>query len=720
MASFEYFEEQKVDELADVDDWSNAWDECKRLGKKWGGRGFGGRATNRQTIQTKDVVVEGCTLSYLKNNLLDRTTLRLLDGRIYGLIGKNGVGKSTLMQRIATGTLPGFPPHIIVSQVKQELPNVDDDTISTLQYIVKNEPTRHQILKQINVLENMECDDEDVNVEEIANMLESLYNMIEDEGVLLSKANKILKDLGFSESRKASPMSKLSGGWKMRVSIAMALVQEPDILLLDEPTNHLDVEGVAWLKGYILGPGKSSSLTVLVISHDKNFLDDICSDIIRFHKQHLHYYVGNYSQYEINRDEKATATAKIQAQVDKQRKSIEESVQKMQINAAKSDNSNGMIASRKKKLLRLGAEKNIHGHKFIAQHEMTAGRSTQRAGSMNETAMGYKTHNSRSLIDGPDKESVMKIPNPLPLNTFGSFISIRNLSCGYSLYDNNKPLEVAPAVPKIVCVAPKIKSLGTVGKKIPTTIHYPTSNYEDVKIILNNITLDIDQKSKISIVGKNGCGKTTFLRLLIESETGTSAIGIIKQIPLKSIDGCQNKDVHNTDLFIAEGEIIKKMSGLKIAYYQQHLQDTLPYDISPLSYMTEISPLELQNEQLVRGHLGSFGLSGDIVNRKIGTLSGGQKSRIVLAQLTLNKPNLLLLDEPTNNLDLDAVRALGEALKLYEGAVLLASHDMSFVKQVTDKVYHLEKGKLSFLEGGVDEFINIVDNIVAKQKNALV
>jgi hypothetical protein len=93
MASFEDFEEQKVDELADVDDWSNAWEECKRLGKKWGGRGFGGRATNRCTVQTKDVVIEGCTLSYLKNNLLDRTTLRLLDGRVYGLIGRNGVGK---------------------------------------------------------------------------------------------------------------------------------------------------------------------------------------------------------------------------------------------------------------------------------------------------------------------------------------------------------------------------------------------------------------------------------------------------------------------------------------------------------------------------------------------------------------------------------------------------------------------------------------------------
>jgi ATP-binding cassette subfamily F protein 3 len=625
------------------------------------------------------------------------------------------------MRRISTGTLPGFPPHICVAQVQQELPNVDNNEISPLQYIVENEPTRKQILKQIDGLENIECDDENVDVEEIANMLESLYDIIEDEGIVLSKAIKILKDLGFSESRRTSPMSELSGGWKMRVSIAMALVQAPDILLLDEPTNHLDVEGVTWLKGYILGPGKSSSLTVLVTSHDKKFLDDICSDIIRFHKQHLHYYVGNYSQYEITRDEKSTAIAKTQSHVDKQRKSIEESVQKMQINAAKSDSSNGMIASRKKKLLRLGAEKNIHGHKFNAQHEMTAGRSTQRAGSMNETAMGYKTHNSRSLIDGPDKESVMKIPNPLPLNTFGSFISIRNLSIGYSLVGDNNPLDVAPVAPKAIVVkyiAPKIKSLGTVGKKNSKSIDYPLSNYEDVKVILKNITLDIDQKSKIAIVGKNGCGKTTFLRLLIESETGTNAVGIIKQ-PIKSIEVSGNKIVHNNDLFIAEGEIIKKMSGLKIAYYQQHLQDALPYDRSPLSYMTEISPLELQNEQLVRGHLGSFGLSGDIVNRKIGTLSGGQKSRIVLAQLTWKKPNLLLLDEPTNNLDLDAVKALGDALKLYEGTVLLASHDMSFVKRVTDKVYHLEKGKLSFLEAGVDEFINIVDINVDKQRKML-
>lgn len=270
-----------------------SWEECKKLGLKWGGRGRGGRAAGRMTVQTRDVVVEGVTMTYLGNNLLERTTLRLLHGRRYGLIGRNGVGKSTLMGRIATGTLPGFPPHLVVAMVSQELPVVTDPTINPVDYIVANNPVRRMILKAIEAIESgeMGAAEEAIDPVEEADTLCALYDSLEDEGILTARVVRILKDLGFSEKRRDMPLASMSGGWKMRVALASALSQEPNILLLDEPTNHLDLDGVEWIKSYLCSPA-AEEITVLVTSHDRYFLDDVCTDIIRFHRQQLHYYPG--------------------------------------------------------------------------------------------------------------------------------------------------------------------------------------------------------------------------------------------------------------------------------------------------------------------------------------------------------------------------------------------------------------------------------------------
>lgn len=210
------FDKKKVDELHELDDWGSAWEECKRLGKKWGGRGAGGRATNRQTIQTQDVSVEGVTLIYLGNNLLDRTTVRLLQGHKYGLIGRNGVGKSTLMARIATGTLPGFPPHLRVSLVSQELPVVPTDSMTTVDFVVHLNTDRNEVLQQIERIENGEFQDaEDYDAEEEAELLSTLYDAVEETGQVTARAIKVLTSLGFSEKRRGMAVSAMSGGWKI-------------------------------------------------------------------------------------------------------------------------------------------------------------------------------------------------------------------------------------------------------------------------------------------------------------------------------------------------------------------------------------------------------------------------------------------------------------------------------------------------------------------------
>jgi ATPase subunit of ABC transporter with duplicated ATPase domains len=171
----------------------------------------------------------------------------------------------------------------------------------------------------------------------------------------------------------------------------------------------------------------------------------------------------------------------------------------------------------------------------------------------------------------------------------------------------------------------------------------------------------------------------------------------------------------SADPVVMAGEV-SRHGSLRTAYFQQHQQECLPYEQTPLEYLTSVAPVASQSEQLLRAHLGSFGLSGDLALQQIGKLSGGQKARVVLASLTIHRPHLLLLDEPTNNLDLDSIRAMKEALAAYSGACIVASHDMNFVNGTCNEVYHIAKNRLVRLEGGTDEFRDIVAKSVAVQR----
>lgn len=721
------FEEQQINELEELDDWGSSWKKCKEMGLKWGGRGMGGRATGRTTVQTRDVVVEGCTMAYYGINLLDRTTLRLLQKRRYGLIGRNGVGKSTLMRRIASGTLPGFPPHIRVAQVRQELPSVDDENITPVDYVVQWNPLRRAVLKQIEKIENedfLEKLDEDIEgIEEQANVLEQLYDLLEDEGQATANAVKILKDLGFNGKRREQSLKSMSGGWKMRASIALALAQDPDMLLLDEPTNHLDLEGVEWLKSYLLSPA-AEDITVLITSHDSSFLDDVCTDIIRFFSQKLEYYPGNYSVYEMTRKEKQLGLQRTQESLDKQRKNLQNTIQKMQVQASRSDNAQGAVASRKKKLARQGAEKNEHGHRFRAQQDSYNGMSAIRMGSQNEIALGGKTGTARSLVEAAEKEWKMVLPNPVPLSLLSgcSCLQVKNVSLGFPLNRveegekksdiKNEDLKAeGTGLKKIV-----IKKKSALVAKTTKIQKEQELNMDDMKVVLENVTLDLDQKSKVAIVGKNGCGKSTLMRFIYE------------------YDGDPNKLFENPKGSLLISGELSKHNNLKIAFYQQDQQDSLPYDLSPLDYLMSVAeetgaipekpsagtnPTQ-HSEQTIRAHLGSFGLSGALALQKIGMLSGGQKARVVLAELTIQRPHLLLLDEPTNNLDLDSIRALKEALDKFEGACVIASHDMAFVEAAAiDGVYRIYQGKLTRLEGGAQEYKKFIQQSVSAQRKKI-
>lgn len=252
---------------------------------------------------------------------------------------------------------------------------------------------------------------------------------------------------------------------------------------------------------------------------------------------------------------------------------------------------------------------------------------------------------------------------------------------------------VPPSVPINVSSTAKVSSLSSKKKVAVVKKDFEPSKVP-LCIVLENVTLDLEQKTKIALVGKNGTGKSTLMKLIASYGQDNSSGEVLPAL--------------------GSGELYKH-HNIRLAYYQQHQTDSLPYDLSPLAHFTNIAP-EGHSEQTLRAHLGSFGLCGDLALEQIGILSGGQKARVVLAELTLFKPHLLLLDEPTNNIDLEGIKAMKEAVSNYDGACIIASHDMSFLDQTVDVVYHVAKKKVTRLENGVEEYKQVVKSNVSKQR----
>ena len=330
--------------------------------------------------------------------------------------------------------------------------------------------------------------------------------------------------------------------------------------------------------------------------------------------------------------------------------------------------------------------------------------------------MGYKTGESRSLMEQKEKETKMVLPDPTQLGTLGPILQarkytskcelllivfaclpqLREATVGFqqmAIIDNDQTLPPPPPHTNVTATSSKFSkpAAGRGENKLNGNI-----NNDSVKIVLEKVTFDVESNSKIALVGKNGVGKSTLMKLIAD-------IG-------SRVDSELAPCLRSGDIY--------KHHNIRVAYYQQHQQDCLPYELSPLEHLTNIAP-EGNNEQTLRAHLGSFGLCGDLALEKIGILSGGQKARVVLSELTLFKPHLLLLDEPTNNIDLEGIKAMKDAISKYNGACIIASHDMSFLDETVETVYHVNKKAVTRLENGVEEYKEIVRNNVSKQKKKI-
>lgn len=522
-----------------------------------------GEGTNYST----DIRCEGIHIQVGKQLLLDETDLVLLTGHKYGLIGRNGAGKTTLLRALAERELEGVSPYMQILHVEQEIMAGME---TPLEVLLQTDAERTQLLKEEQELLKRNDAEANTRLNEVYARLDAI-----DAHSAEARAAAILHGLSFTQEMMSSPTKLLSGGWRMRVALARALFVEPDVLLLDEPTNHLDLFAVLWLEGFL----KDWQKTLVVVSHSRTFLNNVCSEVIHLVGHQLHYYKGNYDQFELTRVEQERQQKKQFASQEKQRAHIQAFIDKFRYNAKRAK----MAQSRIKALERM---------------ELVADVVT-------------------------DPQFAFTFPDAEPVS--GSFIEIVDCEFGYK-----------PGV----------------------------SLFKDVN-------MGIDESSRIVLVGANGAGKSTFMNI------------------------CMGK------LEPRMGTIVRNKK-IRIAHFAQHNLESLTPQLSSVEFLRSKFP-HMEDQQL-RAHLGSMGLSGDRALQPIYTLSGGQKSRLVLAWITFQKPHLLLLDEPTNHLDIDTVNALIEALLAYNGGLLVISHDEYFITSLCDDIYVCEDQTVKKFDGDFPEY----------------
>lgn len=501
-----------------------------------------------------------------------------------GLVGRNGAGKSTLLKILAGINKPSegtisHPKEYKIGYLPQEMEHnedtsIYDETYSTFDEIKKLEARLEEITSEIGTREDYETNEYAELIDELTECNERLE--IIGVGNIEEKIQRILQGLGFSPSDMKRKMKEFSGGWKMRVELAKLLLINPNLLLLDEPTNHLDIESIAWLEGFL----KSYPGSIILISHDRMFLDTLTERTIEISPYKLYDFKAPYSKYQIWREEERER--QVQAYKN-QKKYIDET--------------------------------QVLINKFRAKKNKAA---------FAQTLIRKLEKLERVEIDKDDKASIKFRFPP------------------------------APRSGKVIFEAKAMsKSFGDLDV------------FKDVDLIMA-------RQDKIALVGKNGAGKTTLTRILLGLETyqGNLNIG------------------HNVD----------------IGYYAQNQAEDLDPNLTVMETLEEAVTNDF--EVNIRSMLGAFLFSGDDVEKKVSVLSGGEKARLSMCKLLLHPYNVLILDEPTNHLDLKAKSVLKEALKNFDGSLIIVSHDRDFLSGLTEFVYEITSNRLKQYIGDIKNFLH--------------
>jgi len=536
--------------------------------------------------------------------LLDGASVTLNPGEKVGLVGRNGAGKSSLFA-LLTGKLHedggefSFPAQWRLGQVAQDMPETEQ---SATDFVVEGDVTLLAAQQEVTAAEA--TDDYD--------RMAHAYMALQDAGAhdAPARAQALILGLGFKTTELTNPVNSFSGGWRMRLQLARALMCPSDLLLLDEPTNHLDLDALVWLESWL----KRYEGTMLVISHDREFLDAVTNVTLHIDAAKLTRYGGNYSKFEDMRAEKMEQQ---QAAFSKQQDKI------------------------------------AHLKKFIDRFKAKASKAKQAQSRVKALDRMEKI---APLLSEADFTFEFKEPANLP----NPMLSMSGVSFGYP------PLDAAPA--------------GT-----PPTV------------IVRNVSKSVLAGQRIGILGANGQGKSTVVKTIAR------------------------------DLAALSGEITEG-KGLNIGYFAQQELDVLRPDETPLEHMirlvkdmTAAGKIAGQptREQDLRSFLGTFNFGGDMVKQAVGSMSGGEKARLVLCMIVWQRPNLLLMDEPTNHLDLATREALAMALNEFEGTLMLVSHDRALLRSVCDEFWMVSRGGVEPFDGDLDDYQRYLLDEAKRQREAI-
>mmetsp|Transcript_30899 Transcript_30899/g.88582 ORF Transcript_30899/g.88582 Transcript_30899/m.88582 type:complete len:597 (+) Transcript_30899:68-1858(+) len=524
----------------------------------------------------RDVKFVNFSMQVAGGQLVQDCDVELTQGCRYGLLGQNGCGKSNVMAAIAQRDLP-LPAAIDVFHLHEEAPPTEQTAVEAVIAHIREEAERLEEL-QAKIMEEFGPDDE--RVDAIANRLSEL----DPEGSE-PRARKILSGLGFAD--RLVPMDRktkhMSGGWRMRVSLAKALFAAPSLLLLDEPTNHLDLEACVWLEQHLSKYDKC----LVVISHSEDFLNAVCTHTVWLNRLKLTYFGGNYEAFVKTVEDDERVQMKL---YDKQQADIDKLATFVRVNKA-----NGVAQSAKSK---------------------------------------------KKVLEKVQDEAVDKPSVRAPTLTF-KFEECSKLEPPVLPFDG--------------------VSFAYSGKK------------ED--FLYSKLDLGVDCDSRIALVGPNGCGKSTLVKLM------------------------------SGELSPTEGTI-KRHQHLMMGQFHQHSAEVLEPDLSPLEFMKKLFPPSevKRSEEVWRSYLAMFGFNSKQMTTEIRTLSDGQKSRLVFAIMAMKPYNILLLDEPTNHLDVDAVNGLAEAIRSFDGGVVLVSHDFRLIDQVAQEIWVCEKQTVKKYDGNIRSY----------------
>ena len=530
------------------------------------------------------ISINNLTVAYGGFTLLNEINFHISESDKIGLVGKNGAGKSTILKLVCglqsptsgkvavpNGVKIGYLPQIMEHHKGR---TVIDEAMTAFadMFALEDELERISLeLAQREDYESKEYHDLIVRMNEVNDAIS--YTRSDNPQVL---AEKTLIGLGFKYEELSRPTETFSQGWNMRIELAKILLSKPDVLLLDEPTNHLDIESIEWLEGYL----KDYRGSLVLISHDRKFLDNVTNRTVEIMLGRIHDYKVPYSKYlELRRERLEQQRAAFENQ-QRMIEKTEEFIEKFRYKPTKSN----QVQSRVKQLEKL----------------------------------------ERIEVDLEDK----------------SALAVK-----------------FPPAPRSGDIAYKADEM---------TVGYGT------KVVFSDAKIEVRRGEKVALVGRNGEGKTTLMRVImgeLDPMSGDSKVGY----------------------------------NVNIGYYAQNQEDILDKEDTVFGTLDRIAVGDIRLK--LRDILGAFLFKGEDIDKKVAVLSGGERARLAMAKLILKPYNLLALDEPTNHMDIRSKDILKQALKSYDGTLIIVSHDRDFLDGLVDKLYEFRDGKVKEHLGGVQDFL---------------